>query len=558
MTFGTIAFKGLDLINPGAPVLSNNKDVVNFKNLNINSNLLKAINEMGFTTPTEIQEKAIPLLTQTSKDFIGQAQTGTGKTAAFAIPLLDKIDFSSPDIQALVLAPTRELAMQVESEIIKIGKYTALKSTCIYGGSSYEKQITAIKKGKPQIVVGTPGRVIDLMNRGVLKFGKATFCVLDEADEMLNMGFFDDVQKILDVFNKKRQLIMFSATMPRPILKLIERSFNEYEMVKIERTTLSNAAIEQKYFVAKTKNFKDVLSRLIDEADDVYAIVFCRTKIETVEVGDALRAKGYSLEVLNGDMGQAERDRAMKKFKEKKVNFMVCTDVAARGIDVTNLTHVFNYGLPQDNESYVHRIGRTGRAGLTGKAYTIITPNMAFAMRKIEKHINDKIELGVLPSVNDLKSKALEKEFENGKLILERIKDKGEDFKTDSSFESFSKEFSSATKDQLLKLLFTWQFKDKIRHYDRLTDIENLPASGRDYDDRAPRRRDSSRRSGSGGGGGNRRRSSASGSGSRDERSASSSRSRRPRTTSSENGAKASGSGAGGRKKFSRPKSNKA
>ena len=450
-------------------------ETITFNELNIGPEILRAVQDMGFESPTEIQAKAIPVLEETGKDFIGQAQTGTGKTAAFVIPLLNKIDDQSDKVQALILTPTRELAHQVEAEIQKIGKYKNIKSTSIYGGTSYEKQLRALKHDRPQIVVGTPGRVLDMINKKALKLADASYCVLDEADEMLNMGFLEDVQVILDKFNEQRQLIMFSATMPKSILKLIERSFNEYEMVKIAKKTLSNDSIEQKYFIVRDKYFKESLSRLIDVNPDMYGIIFCKTKLETKTVGDDLKKRGYSVEVLNGDMGQAERDHAMRNFKEKKVNIMVCTDVAARGIDVTNLTHVINYGLPQDNESYVHRIGRTGRAGMKGMAYTIIAPKMAFAIRKIEQHINGRIEHSKLPSVKELKRGIVRKAIEESMHIKASIQEKGEDFKLDKTYDQFKEHFEDLTHDELLKFMFTWKFNKVLRHYNNLSDIESAP-----------------------------------------------------------------------------------
>jgi len=449
-----------------------------FKSLSIGSDVLQVIEEMGFKNPTEIQVKAIPTLIKSNIDFVGQAQTGTGKTAAFVIPLLEKIDYSSPDVQAIVLAPTRELAYQVENEIKKLGKYTPVKSTCIYGGTGYEKQISVLRKERPHIVVGTPGRVIDLIQKKILKLDQAKVCVLDEADEMLNMGFFEDVQTVLEAFKSKTQLMMFSATMPKQILQLIKRSFSEPLVVKIEKKTLSNEDIEQKYFVVREKHFKEALARLIDNAPKMYGIVFCRTKLETKSVGDDLKARGHLVEVLNGDMGQVERDHAMNNFRKEKVKILVCTDVAARGIDVNNLTHVFNYGLSRDNESYVHRIGRTGRAGMKGKAYTIIGPNQAFAIRNIEKHINKKIEFSKLPSVEDLKRKVVECEIEGARDILSAIVKKGDEFKTELSYDLFEKEFQDMDKKDLMKMFFVWKFNKKMRRYNNLADIEQEPSKG--------------------------------------------------------------------------------
>jgi ATP-dependent RNA helicase DeaD len=448
-----------------------------FKDLNIIPEVQKVIDELGFVTPTEIQEKAIPELNTTDRDFVGQAQTGTGKTLAFVAPLLSKIDYKINYVQAIVLAPTRELAMQVEAEIVKLGKYTGIKSTCIYGGTVYDNQIEALNKDRPQIVVGTPGRVIDMINKGHLRLDKAKFCILDEADEMLTMGFFEDVQIVLSKFNNKRQLMMFSATMPKPIIRLIKNEFNNPLIVKIEKKTLSNDDIEQKYFVVRDKHFKEALARLIDDARDVYGIVFCRTKIETKEVGDDLKKRGMSVDILNGDMGQTERDHSMRNFKNKKVNILVCTDVAARGIDIDNLTHVFNYGLPRDNESYVHRIGRTGRAGMKGKAYTIVGPKSDYAIKNIERHIKDEIEFSKLPSVDDLKRNLVEREVAAAGQILEAIKAKGEDFKTEVAFDLLVENFGDLSHEELLKLMFVWKFNKEMRHYNNLSDIEKITTS---------------------------------------------------------------------------------
>lgn len=451
-----------------------------FKELNLRKSILKVLTEMDFTKPTEIQASAIPVLLKTKNDFVGQAQTGTGKTAAFSIPLLEKISFSQDHVQALVLAPTRELANQVEAEIKKFGKYTDIRTLCVYGGTGYENQIKGLKQDKPHIVVGTPGRVIDLLQRKVLKLNKADYCILDEADEMLNMGFFEDVQTILESFGSAKQMMMFSATMPRQITNLIKRSFNNPQIVKIEKKSLSNDDIEQKFFVVREKHFKEALARLIDDAGDLYGIVFCKTKLETVTVADDLKKRGHDAVVLNGDMGQAERDYAMERFKSKKVNLLICTDVAARGIDVNNLTHVFNFGIPRDNESYVHRIGRTGRAGTKGKAYTITGPKAAFLIKSIERHINKKIPQDQLPTVSKLKRNLVEKEVEAAKYIYDAIKLKGDDFKVEESFDLILDNFGDLSKSELLKLMFVWKFNKDMRRYNNLADIESaMDSSGK-------------------------------------------------------------------------------
>lgn len=446
--------------------------ISSFESLDISSEIKRSLKEMGFTTPTEIQAEAIPLLLNIKEDFVGQAQTGTGKTASFVIPLLEKIDLTKDFVQAIILTPTRELAFQIESEIKLIGKYLNLKTACVYGGVEIERQMEILKHDKPQIVVGTPGRTLDLLKRRSLKLDHAKFCVLDEADEMLTMGFIEDVSSILNKFQLKKQIIMFSATMPSSIKKLIEKDFNRPKIIRVEKVTLSNENIEQKYFAVREKHFKEALSRLIDNEPRMYGIVFCRTKIETREVCDDLIKRGKSAEVLNGDMGQAERDHAMKKFKAKKTNLLVCTDVAARGIDVNNLTHVINYGLPRDNESYVHRIGRTARAGEKGKAFTIVGTKSAFAIKNIEQHINQKIEKCELPSVDDLKMNLVQKEIVSANDILSAIQLKGDGFLIDKSFSLLEEEFKNIDKKDLLKLMFVWKFNKEFRHYNNLADIE--------------------------------------------------------------------------------------
>jgi ATP-dependent RNA helicase DeaD len=314
---------------------------LNFAELNLSSNINKAIAELGFTKATDIQAEAIPFLMDYPHDFIGQAQTGTGKTAAFVIPLLEKIDEDKKNIQAIVLAPTRELAQQVEKQIYLLTKFMKIKSMTVYGGVSYDKQIGNLKKLKPQIVVATPGRFIDLMDRGVLKLSSADTLVIDEADEMLNMGFLEDVEKIIDSLPKKRQVWMFSATMPNEIKRLIEQTFNAPEMIKVKSETLSNANIDQRFCVLQRRDFLKGLRLVLGSNPDAYGIVFCETRAETTKVAEILDGYGIKANALNGDLSQAARDRALERFRDKKVKLLICTDVAARGIDISNITHVF-------------------------------------------------------------------------------------------------------------------------------------------------------------------------------------------------------------------------
>ncbi len=443
-----------------------------FNDLNLKPELLRAIAELGYINPTEIQEKAIPVLIEGEHDFVGQAQTGTGKTAAFVLPLLSKIDPNLPHIQALVLTPTRELANQVCQEVEKLGKYLGFKTLAIFGGTSYETQKRRLRTDKPSIIVGTPGRVIDLMEQGNLKFNKAEYIVLDEADEMLNMGFFEDVQRILSKFEEHKRLWMFSATMPKPIMDLINREFNSPKFVKIKKQTLSNEDIEQKYYVVLRKNHLEALCRILDSEPGFYGLIFCRTKIETREVADELALRGYKVETLNGDMGQHERDTAMSKFKTQKVNILVCTDVAARGIDVSNLSHVVNFNLPMDSESYVHRIGRTGRAGMKGVSISMVDPKDLFKVKKIEAFTKKQMTKSKLPSVESLKSMAVLTEIEKMEGIVSAVTEKGVEFKVDETFEIFQNKFSEFSKEDILKIFFTLNLNQKIKRYNQLGSID--------------------------------------------------------------------------------------
>jgi ATP-dependent RNA helicase DeaD len=468
----------------------------NFNEFNLVDSLNQVIGELGYKKPTDIQAAAIPYLLEENNDFVGQAQTGTGKTAAYLIPILSKLNQKKQTIQAVILAPTRELVNQIEDEVKKLTKYMKAKSLAIYGGVPYEKQIQGLRI-KPQIIIATPGRLLDLIKQKKLSLTTVQRCVLDEADEMLAMGFFEEVNKVIGLLNGNRQLMMFSATIPKKIKVFINKEFRNPHMIHIEKKTLSNMDIEQKYFIIKDKYLKEALARVIDISEDVYGVVFCRTKLETIEVGDDLKKRGLSVEVLNGDMDQISRDTAMKNFKNKKSNLLVCTDVAARGIDIQNLTHVFNYGIPNDNETYVHRIGRTGRAGNKGVACTFVTANTAFIISSIEKHTKQKMIKSTLPSVEELKLNLVRNDISQAKYILEAVKNKGKDFRIEDSFEEFKNTFSELTQDELLKVMFVWKFNKDIRRYNNIPDIEytgKLPTGDQHYQSRMRSRNISKRR----------------------------------------------------------------
>jgi ATP-dependent RNA helicase DeaD len=373
----------------------------NFRVLGLSEETLAALEKKGFEKPSPIQEKTIPLLLHGDKDIVGQAQTGSGKTAAFGIPIIEKFDDSIKGVQAIVLTPTRELALQVAQEISSFKGNRRIWITTVYGGAPISQQMRDLEKGTG-IVVGTPGRVIDLIERGKLKLGEVKFVVLDEADEMLNMGFIDDVELILSKCNTQRRMLLFSATMPDRILSLARKYMGQFELVSVKQKEMTTTSIEQFYYELSDRDRFDALCRILDIEEDFYGIVFCNTKAEVIEICNHLNDKGYSADSLHGDIAQNLREKVVRQFKSNKYGILVATDVAARGIDIQDLTHVINYGLPQDPESYVHRIGRTGRAGKSGKAITLISPSERRKLLFIQKITKANIEKGKLPNPHEL------------------------------------------------------------------------------------------------------------------------------------------------------------
>lgn len=372
-----------------------------FKDLGLSEQLLKAINKKGFEEPTEIQAMTIPVLLDNNSDIIAQAQTGTGKTAAFGLPLIDMIDENERSVQALVLVPTRELAIQVSEEINSLKGSKPLGITPIYGGQSIEQQLRRLKKGT-HIVVGTPGRVIDHLKRKTLKLQDIDFLILDEADEMLNMGFIDDMEEIMRYTNQNKKTLLFSATMPAKIKTLAKKYMNNQVILKAKKENLVTSLTEQIYFEVKASDKFEALCRIIDIKGDFYGLVFCRTKVDVDDVSSRLVSRGYDAEAIHGDISQSQRERTLERFKKRKTNILVATDVAARGIDVNDLTHVINHSLPQDPESYIHRIGRTGRAGKTGTAITLITPSEYKRLLFIQRAAKTKIKKSAVPKVDDI------------------------------------------------------------------------------------------------------------------------------------------------------------
>jgi len=373
----------------------------NFRKLGLSEETIDALERKGFEEPSPIQALTIPLLLTSDKDIVGQAQTGTGKTAAFGLPLIEKITPGNGVVQALVLAPTRELAVQVAEEMSSFKGKRKISILPVYGGQSIEGQLNRLRRGV-EIVVGTPGRVIDHLNRGTLKLDQLSHVVLDEADEMLNMGFIEDIELILSKANPDRKVLLFSATMPNRILSLAQNYMNEYEIVRVETKHLTVDLTEQIYFEVHASDKLEALCRIIDIEKDFYSLVFCRTKLDVDSLSNKLNDRGYDAAALHGDISQFQRERILNQFKKRRTSILVATDVAARGIDVNDLSHVINYSIPQDPESYVHRIGRTGRAGKQGTAITFITPSEYRKLLQIQRIAKTEIRKESLPKVSDL------------------------------------------------------------------------------------------------------------------------------------------------------------
>ncbi len=371
-----------------------------FDELGLSEPIARAVKDMGFETPTPIQARSVPVLLA-GRDLIGQAQTGTGKTAAFALPLIQKIDPKASHVQALVLAPTRELAVQVAGGIYDLAKHTGLRVVPVYGGQPIDRQFRALRAGA-HVVVGTPGRVLDHLRRGSLSLERVTFCALDEADEMLALGFFEDVETILSELPEERQMAFFSATMPPRVAALTKKFLKDPELVSIQPSRRTVDATSQTYYEVPPGKKREALARVLDMETPGPTIVFCRTRQDANDLAEALRLRGYGAEALHGDMNQPERDRVMRRFREGQADLLVATDVAARGLDIETVTHVINYDIPWDVEQYIHRIGRTGRAGRTGDAITLVEGRERRQLKTIERMIGASIKPMRLPTAADI------------------------------------------------------------------------------------------------------------------------------------------------------------
>ncbi len=427
-----------------------------FTETNLSPEILKAVGELGYESPTEIQKQTIPFILSDIRDLIALAQTGTGKTAAFSLPILDMIDDTSRKIQLLVLCPTRELCLQIAKDIKNYSKYMQnIKTTAVYGGSSIVDQIRSLKD-KPQIIVGTPGRVIDLINRKALDFSAIHWLVLDEADEMLSMGFKDELETILSETPETKQTFLFSATMNKEVERISRNYLTKPHRISVGSINEVKKNITHEYYVVGYRQKKEALKRLIDANPNQYSIIFCRTRMETQEVADFLMQNGYAADALHGDLSQAQRDTVMKKFRLKNIDILVATDVAARGLDVNSLTHVIHYSLPDDPEVFVHRSGRTGRAGKDGVSMALIKPEESRKLKQIKAATKIEINEKKVPTGEEIIKSQVGGVFEN--LFAEH-----EDyFEFD---DSLIPDLTNFTKEELVHRLLQVQLKDLALYY---------------------------------------------------------------------------------------------
>lgn len=449
-----------------------------FTESNLSAEVLQAIGDLGFVEPTEIQKQTIPFISTDTRDLIALAATGTGKTAAFSLPILDMIDDNSRKIELLVLCPTRELCLQITKDIKNYTKYLKnIKTTAVYGGSSIMDQIRSLRD-KPQIIVGTPGRVIDMIGRKALDFSEVQWVVLDEADEMLSMGFKDDLETILSETPDTKQTFLFSATMNKEVERISKNYLTNPHRISVGSINAVKKNIKHEYYVVGYRQKKEALKRLIDANPNQYSIIFCRTRMETQEVADFLMQNGYAADALHGDLSQAQRDTVMKKFRLKNIDILVATDVAARGLDVDSLTHVVHFSLPDDPEVFVHRSGRTGRAGKDGISMALIKPEESRKLKQIKSETKIEIEENKIPTGKDIIKAQVGGVFE--KLLTEH-----EDF-----FEfddSLIPDLSSFTKEELVHQLLQFQLKDLATYYKDRNDIQQQEFNTRG-DDRGSRR----------------------------------------------------------------------
>jgi len=449
-----------------------------FSKLGLNTEIVKALNDLGFETPTPIQEKTIPYILSSTNDLKAFAQTGTGKTAAFGLPIVEQIDETNKNTQALIISPTRELAIQIAKNIREYTKYLPnIKTVPVYGGENIDVQIRALKKGS-QIVVGTPGRTVDLLNRKRLNISSIKWLTLDEADEMLNMGFKEELDQILDKTPSDKQTLLFSATFPREVDLIARKYLHNPKEISAGKVNSVAQNIEHHYYLISERNRYNALKRIADINTDIYGIVFCRTRRETKEIADKLIADGYSADALHGDLSQSQRDSVMKNFRSKNLQILVATDVAARGLDVNDLTHIIHYKLPDQSEAYTHRSGRTGRAGKKGISIALITDREQSRLRPIERKIGQKF---------------VKKQIPSGKEICERqlfkLIDKIENIEVNNSqineyLEVVYDKLSWLDREELIKRFVSVEFSRFLDYYQNAPDLNKITSSKqKNYDD---------------------------------------------------------------------------
>ena len=448
-----------------------------FEQLGLEANLLQAITDMGFTEPSEVQEKAIPVLLQEDTDLVALAQTGTGKTAAFGFPMLQKIDVNSRTTQGLILSPTRELCLQITNEMKNYGKHLkGLNVTAIYGGASITDQARDVKKGA-QIIVATPGRMKDMIKRRLVDISKIEYCVLDEADEMLNMGFFEDIKDILSHTPEDKNTWLFSATMPREVSTIAKKFMYNPQEITVGKKNESTSTVSHEYYLVNARDRYQALKRLADANPDIFSVIFCRTKRDTQKVAENLIEDGYSAGALHGDLSQNQRDLVMKSFRNKQIQMLVATDVAARGIDVDDITHVINYQLSDEIETYTHRSGRTGRAGKEGISIVIVSKSEIRKIKSIERIINKTFEKKEIPSgmaICEVQLMSLANKIYNTEINHE----------IDGYLESINSMFEDTSKDELIKKFFSVEFTRFYNYYQKSKDlnVEAQNSSSRDSD----------------------------------------------------------------------------
>lgn len=443
-----------------------------FKELGLRVEVLQSIEAMGFAEPTPIQQSAIPHLLQLESDFVGLAQTGTGKTAAFGLPLIHKVTDRPTETQGLIIAPTRELCLQISKDLEAFAQFDRqIKVVAVYGGTDIRRQITDIKRGAT-IVVATPGRLVDLINRRAINLQTVETVVLDEADEMLNMGFKEDIDEILDATPDTKSVWLFSATMPKEVAEIAKNYMSDPLEVTVGHKNQSNENIEHIYYSVKEKDRYDALKRLIDASPEIFGLVFCRTRNETATVAEKLMKDGYSAEPLHGDLSQAMRDRVMERFRERSIQLLVATDVAARGIDVDNITHVINYNLPDDIENYTHRSGRTARAGRQGKSLVLINTRESYKIKAIERQIRMNFTPALIPSAQEICGIQLNK-------LIAKVKDTEVKEKDIEPFlEGMMADFADLSKEEIIKKFVSAEFNRFIEYYDRAGDLNVTSGRG--------------------------------------------------------------------------------